>query len=171
MNGSWMAYGLKPEIYVSTFRSLANAVRANPQANETYMVWAPNIAGGDVDGLEGYSQYYPGEEYVDIAGLSFYFSGEDKTQNTMPAQNEFRSGFQSFYDLYGDRHKIVITETSAARHYYIPDDYQQQGIDTEVYNIPPLSSLTPIPATGSADELDMKSNWMQQLTGPQTAGR
>jgi beta-mannanase len=43
------------------------------------MLWSPNIAGGDVDGPQGYTQFYPGDDVVDIAGLSFYALGEDKT--------------------------------------------------------------------------------------------
>jgi len=36
---------------------------------------------------------------------------------------------------------------------------------------PDLSKLTPIPAVGSADELAVKSSWLEQMTGTQAAGR
>ena len=67
--------------------------------NSTYLVFAPNIAGGAVDGLQGYSQYDPGSAYYDLAGLSFYFAGQDKLQNTIPPAGTFSGGFQSFYDV------------------------------------------------------------------------
>lgn len=75
---SGMAYGLDPDTYVTKFREVAAAVKANPECNSTYMLWAPNIAGGDVDSIRGYTPYWPGDDSVDMVGLSFYFSGRDK---------------------------------------------------------------------------------------------
>jgi hypothetical protein len=89
----------------------------------------------------------------------------------VPGSGDFISGFAPFYRLYGNRKPVVISETSAPYHYEIPSSYQQNGADTEVYNIPALSSLTPIPASGSANELAMKSAWLQEMTGSQAAGR
>lgn len=74
-NGEWMSYGLNPEVYKQKFREVAAAVRANTDCNSTYMVWAPNVAGGDVDSIRGYTPYWPGDDVVDMVGLSFYFSG------------------------------------------------------------------------------------------------
>lgn len=113
MNGFWMPYGEDPTTYISAYTSVWNAVQNNPQANQTYLLWSPNIAGGDVDSVLGYTPYYPGDDMVDIAGISYYFTGRDKMFNTMPDSDEFINGFDSFYKLYGKRKPIVISETSA----------------------------------------------------------
>ena len=59
-----MAYGLQPTQFITAFRSVSRAIRA--VTNSTYLVFAPNIASGSVDGLQGYSQYDPGAEYYDL---------------------------------------------------------------------------------------------------------
>jgi hypothetical protein len=165
-----MAYGQKPDDYKTAWRSVAAAARANPDANSTYMLWAPNIASGSVDSIGGYTQYYPGNDTVDIAGLSWYFTG-DQDSNTLPSENLFIRGMQPFYSLYGDIHPIVITETSAPYHYVLPSAYSNVQPDSEISDIPNLSTLTTVPASGSQSELSMKSQWLQQMTGERTAGR
>jgi beta-mannanase len=35
MNGSWMAYGLQPDVYVATFRALAQTIQSNSGCTST----------------------------------------------------------------------------------------------------------------------------------------
>ncbi|SCV68212.1 BQ2448_333 [Microbotryum intermedium] len=173
MNGSWMAYGLQPDLYRQIWVNVTNAVRA-----------ATN---------EGYTPYFPGETYVDIAGLSYYCLGYQKSVNQAPGNNMFRDGFQSFYDLLtpangstGSRNPlnlsspipILIAETSAPFYYELPnsDPYYDQAGDSDIAgNLPNLTRYTPSlaspPYPRSDDELYLKATWFVQMTSNTTAVR
>ncbi|GAA5855866.1 hypothetical protein JCM5353_003651 [Sporobolomyces roseus] len=191
MNGGWMPYGLQPDAYVPLFRSVATAVRA--ASNDTYMLYAPNVWNGPVDDpQQGYQVYFPGEEYVDIVGLSFYSLGEDKAFNQAPDSDLFRSGFTPFYELFSPKsassssnnlkltaaYPVVITETSAPYYYHIPPGskyFLQQG-DTDISTpLPNLTTYSPSQASPPNphidDELYLKATWMVQLTSNTTAAR
>ncbi|GAA6037518.1 hypothetical protein JCM8097_008233 [Rhodosporidiobolus ruineniae] len=197
MNGGWMSYGLSPELYVSTFRSVTNAIRA--ATNETYMLWAPNVWSGSVDdAVQGYTPYWPGEEYVDVVGLSLYSFGPQKSINRAPSSSLLRDSLQPFYDLFSPSssssssnrlslthsYPIVISETSAPFYYSIPSSspYYTQAGDTDIPAPQPnLStpanqerykpSLHDPPYEKSDDELFIKASWLAQLTGNATAQR
>ncbi|GAA5892692.1 hypothetical protein JCM6882_000557 [Rhodosporidiobolus microsporus] len=198
MNGGWMPYGLQPDLYKSTFRAVAEAIRA-AQANETYMLWAPNVFNGDLDDpLQGYEAYWPGEEYVDVVGMSLYSFGPLRSINRVPSPSLFRDSFEPFYQLFSpssssssdnplgltQSYPLVIAETSAPYYYSIPPSspyYTQQG-DTDIPTPQPnLStaanqalyrpSLESPPYEGSDDELKVKGSWIAQLTGNATAQR
>ncbi|SGY17997.1 BQ5605_C015g07948 [Microbotryum silenes-dioicae] len=200
MNGGWMAYGLQPDLYRQIWVDVTNAVRA--ATNETYMLWAPNVWSGSVsDSSQGYMPYFPGEAYVDIAGLSYYSLGYQKSVNQAPATNMFRDGFQSFYDLMtpvngstGSKNPlklsgpipIVIAETSSPFHYELAnsDPYYDQagqsrarmGCDTDIDGpLPNLTRYTPSvkspPFPRSDDELYLKATWFVQMTSNTTAIR
>ncbi|GAA5821422.1 hypothetical protein JCM10212_002339 [Sporobolomyces blumeae] len=191
MNGGWMPYGLQPDRYVPLFRDVANAVRA--VSNETYMLFAPNIWNGPVDDAsQGYMPYFPGEEYVDLVGLSFYSLGEDKSKNQAPSSTLFRSGFTPFYNLFSPAsasassnrlslsrpYPVVIAETSAPFYYTIPpgSKYFLQAGDTNVQvPLPNLTTYSPSlaspPNPRSTDELYLKASWLVQLTSNSTAAR
>ncbi|GAA5884706.1 hypothetical protein JCM16303_005239 [Sporobolomyces ruberrimus] len=191
MNGGWMPYGLRPDLYVPLFREVTNAVRA--QTNNTFMLYAPNVWNGPVDDQQqGYQIYFPGEEYVDLVGLSFYSLGEDKSANQAPDSSLFRDGFTPFYNLFSPSsasassnilklsaaYPIVIAETSAPYYYKIPpgSKYFLQGGDTDISTpLPNLTTYTPAqtspPNPHSDDELFLKASWMVQLTSNVTAAR
>ncbi|GAA5906016.1 uncharacterized protein JCM6883_002525 [Sporobolomyces salmoneus] len=191
MNGGWMPYGLRPDLYVPLFREVANAVRA--QTNNTYMLYAPNVWNGPVDDQsQGYQIYFPGEEYVDIVGLSFYSLGVDKLQNQVADSSLFRSGFTPFYNLFSPSsfsassnilklsaaYPIVIAETSAPYYYTIPpgSKYFLQPGDTDISTpLPNLTTYTPShtspPQPRTDDELYLKATWLVQLTANTTAAR
>ncbi|GAA6017745.1 hypothetical protein JCM10207_000482 [Rhodosporidiobolus poonsookiae] len=197
MNGGWMPYGLDPDRYVSTFRRVHDAIRA--VTNETYMLWAPNVWSGDVgDSVQGYTPYWPGQEYVDVVGLSLYSFGPYKSINRAPSSSLFRDSFTSFYNLFAPSsnssranplgltaaYPLVISETSAPYYYTIPPSspYYTQAGDTDIARPQPnLSteanreryrpSLADPPYEGSDDELFVKASWLAQLTGNATAQR
>ncbi|GAA5845252.1 hypothetical protein JCM9279_004817 [Rhodotorula babjevae] len=191
MSGGWMRYGLQPQDYVATWRSVTNAIRA--VTNETYTLWAPNVM-PDVadDDVQAYEPYWPGEEYVDVVGLSVYSFGPQRSINQVPPDNEFRNSFQKFYDLVSPSsssssdnplgltkaYEVAIAETSAPYYYEIPPSsrfYTQQG-DTDLTKPFPnltrlASSLASPPLERSDDELAVKATWLAQLTGNATAQR
>ncbi|GAA5820982.1 hypothetical protein JCM11251_001906 [Rhodosporidiobolus azoricus] len=198
MNGGWMPYGLQPDAYKSTFRQVHDALVA-AQANQTYMLWAPNVFNGNLDDpLQGYEAYWPGEEYVDLVGLSLYSFGPLRSINRVPSSSLLRDSLEPFYQLFSPTsssssnnplgltraYPVVITETSAPYYYSIPPDsrYYAQAGDTDIAAPQPnLStpasralyrpSLEDPPYEGSEDELKVKGSWMAQLTGNATAQR
>ena len=62
-----MSWGMDPERYIDVWRSVTDAVRA--ETNNTYMLWSPNIWGGSVDNIQGYTPYWPGEECASLLPL------------------------------------------------------------------------------------------------------
>lgn len=188
MNGGWMSYGLQPEEYVAVWRRVTTAIRA--ATNETYMFWAPNLWNGPVDdSVQGYTPYWPGEDYVDVAGLSVYWFGPERSINQVPETGSFRESLQPFYNLVGGAGSnplklkqgfpVVVAESSAPYYFDIPSSsryYTQQG-DTDIQ--PPLPNLNnyraslnePNPYPRSDDELAVKATWIAQMTGNSTAQR
>lgn len=100
MNGSWYAWGQRPDAYVAAFRIVADAIHAGAPASA--MAWAPNDGAGypfvggqhgavagsaeaaaldtDGDGAltrldDPYAPYWPGDDAVDWVGMSLYFWG------------------------------------------------------------------------------------------------
>ncbi|GEM10981.1 glycoside hydrolase family 26 protein [Rhodotorula toruloides] len=187
MNGGWMSYGLQPSDYVNTWRSVTNAIRA--ATNETYMLWSPNLWTGNVDDpVQGYTPYWPGENFVDIVGLSFYSFGPQKSINKPPSSSLFRDSFSPFYNLFSpsssnplkltQSYPLIISETSAPYYYLIPPSsrfYTQAG-DTDLRApYPNLSTYEPAlahpPYEKSDDELYSKASWLVQMVGNATAQR
>ncbi|GAA5993257.1 hypothetical protein JCM10908_004536 [Rhodotorula pacifica] len=188
MNGGWMNYGLQPQDYVSVWREVTTAIRA--ATNETYMFWAPNLWNGPVDDpVQGYTPYWPGEEYVDVTGLSMYWFGPQRSINQVPESGSFRDSLQPFYNLVAGTgsnplglqrgYPVVVAESSAPYYFDIPSSsqyYTQQG-DTDIQ--PPLPNLNnyqpslnePNPYPRSDDELAVKAIWIAQMTGNVTAQR
>ncbi|KAJ3092043.1 hypothetical protein HDU96_002857, partial [Phlyctochytrium bullatum] len=83
--------------YIAAFRRIATRVRAdNPTAS---MLWSPNM---DQNG-DSYTDYYPGDEYVDWVGLSVYYKGMKDAypwiRNTVPPQDYF----EQIIDARGDQ--------------------------------------------------------------------
>lgn len=181
-----MSYGLQPNDYVSVWRDVTNAVRA--ATNQTHMFWAPNLWNGAVDDpVQGYTPYWPGEDYVDVAGLSMYWFGPERSINEVPDSNSFQDSLQPFYNLVTGSgsnrlglqqgYPVIISETSAPYYFNIPSSSQywgQEG-DTDIQvPLPNMSKYTPSlnepkPYPRSDDELAVKATWLVQITGNSTA--
>uniref|UniRef100_A0A0S1MJB9 GH26 domain-containing protein n=1 Tax=Phakopsora pachyrhizi TaxID=170000 RepID=A0A0S1MJB9_PHAPC len=145
MNGQWYSWGLKPNLFKKKWIHLTLAIRK--RAPNTYMMWAPNARfGKSVNSVKGgYSPYWPGSQYVDIAALSYYHFGGPSRLNIVPAQNEAIEKLKEFSKLYGYRGKgkpIVLAETSA----------------------PFTRSLFgKVPERGGGSEEEIKISWLSQL--------
>ncbi|RYX86193.1 hypothetical protein EON83_02930 [bacterium] len=104
MNGTWYPYsqaypGSKTTAadYVAAWKHIVDVFRKQGASNAAF-VWAPNVP--DVGGIP-YTSYYPGDDYVDWVGISFY-SG-----NTMSAMDEI-------YRQLAPRKPFFITEWATA---------------------------------------------------------
>jgi hypothetical protein len=100
MNGTWYPFSeaypgsnVTAQDYIAAWRRIVDVFRRKG-ANNAAFVWAPNVP--DV-GPVPYTSYYPGDDYVDWVGVSFY-SGN-------PLSN-----LQQIYRTYAAKKPIFITE-------------------------------------------------------------
>ncbi|HEX9999963.1 MAG TPA: glycosyl hydrolase [Actinoplanes sp.] len=87
--------------YVKAWRRV-HRIFGEEGADNVSWVWSPNASSVPSDQWNRYANYYPGDEYVDWAGVSGY------GQTQSPAEI-----FDAFYDAYAPRKPIMITEVSA----------------------------------------------------------
>jgi hypothetical protein len=105
MNGNWFPYSqdypgsaVTAADFVAAWRHIVNVFRARG-ANNVAWVWSPNVP--DV-GSTPAAQYYPGDEYVDWIGVSFY-SGNNA------------SALDAIYKTYAPRKPFFVTEWATAQ--------------------------------------------------------
>ncbi|KAA1109659.1 hypothetical protein PGTUg99_030160 [Puccinia graminis f. sp. tritici] len=144
MNGDWYVWGQKPALFLEKWKLVTAAVRS--VAPKTLMLWAPNSGfGKDQDALlGGYTKYWPGGEWVDMIGLSFYHYGGHERANVLPSPTEAQDTIKDFVKLFGSKNHdrpVVLAETAASY----------------------TRSLDGKPAPGTANERDIKLSWMSQL--------
>ncbi|MBW3637093.1 MAG: hypothetical protein KY445_11630 [Armatimonadetes bacterium] len=104
MNGNWYPYsqaypnsGLTAADFVAAWRRIVTIFRQTG-ANNAAFVWSPNVP--DVGGVP-FSAYYPGDNYVDWIGVSFY-SGNDV------------SAMDTIYRTYAPKKPFFVTEWATA---------------------------------------------------------
>jgi hypothetical protein len=104
MNGNWYPYSqdypgsrTTAADYVAAWRRIVTIFRANGASNAAF-VWAPNVP--DV-GSVPFTKYYPGDEYTDWIGPSFY-SGNDT------------GAMDVLYRTYAAKKPFFITEWATA---------------------------------------------------------
>ena len=155
MNGSWYPWGQQPDLYVAKFREFANVIRAH--APGVAMAWTPNQGWGcpwpgckhfnpGITSPDPYLPYYPGDEFVDWVGVSFYHWGETRGANQAPPPGKWGAALgvgnpvPNFHDVFaaGRGKPMMIAETSAL-------------YDTG-------NSLS-----GGASEAEIKKAWIQQV--------
>ena len=155
MNGSWYPWGQQPDLYVSKFREFANVIHT--RAPGVAMAWTPNQGWGypwpgckhfnpAIASPDPYLPYYPGDEFVDWVGTSFYHWGEPRGANQAPPPGKWGAALgvenpvPNFHDLFaaGRGKPMMIAETSA-----LYDTGNALG--------------------GNASEADIKTAWIQQV--------
>jgi hypothetical protein len=113
MNGTWYPFsqaypgsGVTAQDYVTAWRRIVDIFRKKGADNVAF-VWSPNVP--DV-GPVGFTSYYPGDDYVDWVGASFY-SGN-------PVDN-----LSLLYRTYAAKKPIFITEwaTSPEKNRFYPN--------------------------------------------------
>ena len=104
MNGNWYPYSqaypgaqTTAADYVAAWQRIVTIFRQTGADNVAW-VWSPNVP--DVGGVT-YSNYYPGDDYVDWVGVSFY-SGNDPT------------AMDEIYQKYSEKKPFFITEWATA---------------------------------------------------------
>ncbi len=87
--------------YIKAYRRI-HGIFADEGADNTSWVWSPNWNSRPGESWNDFTNYYPGDEYVDWAGVSGY------AQTQSPSDM-----FDGFYETYATRKPIMITEVSA----------------------------------------------------------
>ena len=173
MNGSWYPWGQQPTTYIAKFQEFADVIHS--EAKNVAIAWTPNQgwgypwAGGtysispsspdysvldtNKDGVvndldDPYSPYYPGDDYVDWVGFSFYHwgNGSNRGVNEVPSTDKWGQAngigntIPNFHDIYAVGHDkpMMIAEISA------------------LYNV--SGSMG-----GDASEANIKKEWITQV--------
>lgn len=116
MNGDWYAYGEQPAAFIASWKMMYNAIHS--KTTRTYMNWSPNSFFGEtLDSVHGgYTPYWPGQDYVDMVGISWYHYGGQERLNVLPEAGVALAKMKQFDYLYGSGQglPLVLSETSAA---------------------------------------------------------
>jgi len=87
--------------YIKAYRRI-HGIFADEGAENVSWVWSPNWNSRPDEDWNAFTNYYPGDEYVDWAGVSGYAQAQ--------APGDL---FDAFYETYATRKPIMITEVSA----------------------------------------------------------
>ncbi|HET8683537.1 MAG TPA: glycosyl hydrolase [Micromonosporaceae bacterium] len=112
MNGFWypwceLANGNRPGDYVAAYRHVHD-VFTRAGATNARWVWSPNVS---YPGAEPLHRLYPGDDYVDWAGVSGYY-GTPGHEDYVPFDDVFAATFDELRALTGGK-PLVVTETGA----------------------------------------------------------
>ncbi|MDD4047145.1 MAG: glycosyl hydrolase [Tissierellia bacterium] len=117
MNGEWVLYcshkvGKDTDLFIDCWKYIYNKFEENGVDNLIW-VWNPNEKSFPDFSYNNYLCYYPGNEYVDIVGLTSYNTGNYYKGETW---RSFSEAYDHFYFDYLDRftHPMMITEFSCA---------------------------------------------------------
>lgn len=117
MNGDWCQYsayhhGKDTDIYIELYKYVYNLFKDQGLDNVIF-VWNPNERSFPNFAWNNYMAYYPGDEYVDVVGLTGYNTG-----NYYPGETwrDFESIYDPIYYEYANRFSqpLMITEFSSS---------------------------------------------------------
>lgn len=117
MNGEWVLYsshkvGKDTDLFIDSWKYIYNKF-AEQGVDNLIWVWNPNEKSFPDFSYNHYLCYYPGDEYVDIVGLTAYNTGNYYRGEVW---RSFSEAYDHFYYDYIDRftHPMMITEFSCA---------------------------------------------------------
>ncbi len=90
-SGQFIWAGWEPEVYIKAYRRMTDVCRA-AMPDATFM-WSPL-------GYENMADYYPGDDYVDIVGLSVFSNG--------PWEVQILGQEQTFDDIFAPRYERAL---------------------------------------------------------------
>jgi endoglucanase len=91
-SGQFIWAGWEPETYIAAYRRMVDVCRA--VAPNVDFMWSPL-------GLEGFEEYFPGEDYVDVVGLSVF--------GLQPWEKEILGGERTFREILQPRYDSAVT--------------------------------------------------------------
>jgi len=117
MNGEWVLYssylvGKDTDLYIDCWRYIYNKFKEKGVDNLIY-VWNPNELSFPNFSFNHYLSYYPGDEYVDVVGLTAYNTGNYYKGETWRSFSEAYDAFYYDYEAHF-KHPMMITEYSCS---------------------------------------------------------
>lgn len=118
-----------PDIYIKMFRYVVSFFKKKEVTNILW-VFCPNVDSVPNEKWNRASQYYPGDEFVDILGMDGYnwaVSPEIADSRRLTWQSPWRSFESTFYPLYQELKAlshdkpIIVFETSSAQRPLLPN--------------------------------------------------
>lgn len=117
MNGDWVSYstyhlGKDPDLFIASYRYIHDFFESHGVDNLIY-VFNPNEKSFPAFSYNHYLAYYPGDEYVDVVGLTAYNTGDYYEGEV------WRTFDEAYADLYADyserfNQPFMITEFSSS---------------------------------------------------------
>jgi hypothetical protein len=120
MNGDWCIYSAyhtckDTEVYKAVYRYIYEIFRGQGALENTIWVWNPNSKSYPDFKWNDAFMYYPGDEYVDVVGLTAYNTGTFYSEYG-EAWTEFSELYDELYEDYSERFSqpLIITEFACA---------------------------------------------------------
>jgi len=117
MNGEWVLYsshqvGRDTDLFIASWRYIYDKFKEH-RVDNLIFVWNPNELSFPDFSYNNYLCYYPGNEYVDVVGLTAYNTGNYYNGEKW---RSFSEAYDHFYYDYAKRfkHPMMITEFSCA---------------------------------------------------------
>src|SRR5437588_405859 len=120
MNGSWTEWGggqnggggAGPKAYVAAWRHIHDVFLEQGATNVAW-VWAPNDSSLPDQPWNHWTNYYPGDAYVDWVGIDGFNWG---TSESWSSWRDLTDIIRPIYEDYAGRKPIMVAETGSARH-------------------------------------------------------
>ncbi len=131
LSGQFIWAGWTPDTYIAAFRRMVDVCRA--EATDIDFMWSPL-------GLDGFDVYYPGDEYVDVVGLSV-FGLQPWEQDVLGQERSFRDILVPRYEQALQFGKpIVVAELG-----FVGDaDYVQRWLEDVRQDVDDLTELVAV---------------------------
>jgi hypothetical protein len=118
MNGNWYPWAGAnnggasggPAKYIAAYRHVHDLFVADGATN-VYWVWCPLVADVPSDAWNHWTNYYPGDDYVDWVGLDAYNWG---TSSSCCTWQSFGDLVTDLYNDYAGKKPLIVPETSSA---------------------------------------------------------
>lgn len=108
MNGNWYPWGNRPADYIAAYRHVVSIFRSEGASNVRFM-WCINADNIPSSPISTVSQFYPGEDVVDVVGIDGYNFGGSNWK-------DFKDVFSSPYNFLTTTYSkpIEIAETASS---------------------------------------------------------
>ncbi|HSW80135.1 MAG TPA: glycosyl hydrolase [Candidatus Saccharimonadales bacterium] len=119
MNGNWYPWSANnnnndPSQYVAAWRHVHD-IFVQQGATNAVWVWCPNIEDAPNQAWNHWTNYYPGDSYVDWVGIDGYNWGDTQSFSSWKSfANAFGNGTSGVYNDYATVKPIMIAETASA---------------------------------------------------------
>lgn len=92
LSGQFIWAGWEPDTYIAAYQRMVDVCRK--EAPDVDFMWSPL-------GFEGFEEYFPGEDYVDVVGLSVF--------GLQPWEQEILGGERTFREILQPRYDQAVT--------------------------------------------------------------